>query len=262
MIAVRAVRAVRAARAVRVVRGARSASVCALALLSTISGGCGGRIEAAAVAGARAFADPKLSSSPFNGFSCATCHSASGPEGSPADGRRRIDPGYDLRDVVHRGSWWGGYETRLLDAVNYCVTTFMGGAPLSATEPRARQLYDYLDTVSPDDPAVPLPLTVVADIDPLTALRGDFDRGRTTYAAACARCHGAPHTGQGRITPRTSVIPEDTIAVFHEQARVVAIEKVRHGRFFNIGGVMPLYSAEALRDEDLADILAYLGLLP
>jgi hypothetical protein len=30
--------------------------------------------------------------------------------------------------------------------------------------------------------------------------------------------------------------------------------------FFNIGGVMPLYSLEALSDGDVVDLLAYLGL--
>jgi thiosulfate dehydrogenase len=41
---------------------------------------------------------------------------------------------------------------------------------------------------------------------------------------------------------------------------LVVIEKVRHGRFFNIGGDMPLFSQEALSDEDLGALLAYLEL--
>jgi thiosulfate dehydrogenase len=41
---------------------------------------------------------------------------------------------------------------------------------------------------------------------------------------------------------------------------VVVIEKTRHGRFFGVGGNMPLYSLEALSDEDLGALLAYLGL--
>jgi thiosulfate dehydrogenase len=38
------------------------------------------------------------------------------------------------------------------------------------------------------------------------------------------------------------------------------VEKVRHGRFFNIGGVMPFYTAEALSDQTIADILSHMGL--
>src|SRR6185503_13183616 len=41
---------------------------------------------------------------------------------------------------------------------------------------------------------------------------------------------------------------------------LVVIEKVRHGRFFNIGGEMPLFSEEALSDDDLGALLAYLEL--
>ena len=40
------------------------------------------------------------------------------------------------------------------------------------------------------------------------------------------------------------------------------IAKVRNGKFYNIGGVMPLYSVEALSDTSLADILAHLTLDP
>ena len=42
--------------------------------------------------------------------------------------------------------------------------------------------------------------------------------------------------------------------------QLVVIEKVRHGQFFGVGGNMPLYSLEALSDEDLGALLAFLGL--
>jgi thiosulfate dehydrogenase len=41
---------------------------------------------------------------------------------------------------------------------------------------------------------------------------------------------------------------------------LVVIEKVRHGRFFGIGGEMPLFSSEALPDPALGDLLEYLEL--
>ena len=44
------------------------------------------------------------------------------------------------------------------------------------------------------------------------------------------------------------------------EATRLIIEKVRHGQFFGVGGNMPLFSTEALKDEDLGAILTYLGL--
>jgi hypothetical protein len=43
-------------------------------------------------------------------------------------------------------------------------------------------------------------------------------------------------------------------------ARSVTVEKVRHGLFINIGGVMPFYTQEAMSDQTVADILVYMGL--
>ena len=205
--------------------------------------------------GVTVFHDSALSTSPINKFSCATCHTVGGSDS--------ILPGYDLRDVVYRPSWWGGYEMRLIDAMNYCLTEFMGGAPLSETDPRAKQLYEYFALSSPDNPAPALPLTVIK----LTSDLGDLapganpDSGRDLYGRACLQCHGQPHSGAGKLAPFISTIPEDTMKSFPAaQVRAVVVEKIRHGRFFNIGGFMPLYSMEAMSDRQVADILAYMGL--
>lgn len=222
--------------------------------------GCGQVI--ARDVGRQLFADTKLSTSPFNVFSCGTCHQV-GSTSTVSDGGAhsgRIDPGYDLFDVVHRPSWWGGYETSLLDSINYCLVEFMGGRALLASDVPARELYEYLNQNSPDNPARALPLTVVRNVDPLQMLTGDSNRGQDVYQRACQRCHGAPHTGAGRLSSRESIIPEDTLAVFPTNARAVVVEKIRHGKFFNIGGTMPLYSLEAISDQEIADTLAYLGL--
>lgn len=57
-----------------------------------------------------------------------------------------------------------------------------------------------------------------------------------------------------------SIIPEDTLKVFPDSARTVVVEKIRHGKFFNVGGNMPLYPAESISDQEIADVLSYLGL--
>lgn len=217
--------------------------------------GCGGtQTVPAATLGERHFSDPALSTSPFNAASCATCHQvAKAPVA-------RNDPGVNLYDVVHRPVWWGGYESTLLSAANYCLTEFMGGAALTMDDDRARELYEYLAQNSPDDPAPAMPLTVVKNVTPLTNLAGDAAHGKEVFDRSCRRCHGDPHTGNGRLSTKVSIIPNDTLKAFPTNARAVTVEKVRHGRFFNIGGIMPLYSAEAISDQEIADILAYLGL--
>jgi thiosulfate dehydrogenase len=248
------------------VRAAAGVCVLAAAALAVVAiGGCGDEQVSAAELGARRLRDPRLSTSPFNRSSCATCHRLAPPAGLPpvdADGRHpgAIDPGYNLADTVHRPSWWGGDQLRLLDAVNTCLTGFMGGRALEPDEDAARQIYEYLVTVSPDPAPPALPVTVVRTVDDLPDLAGDADRGRDVYDRACRRCHGAPHTGEGRTDDRASIIPEDTVMMFTDLARTAVVEKVRHGRLFHIGGVMPFYSLEVLADEELADVLSYVGL--
>lgn len=239
----------------------RIRALIAIAVLGLV--GCGPRKVPAAEIGQQLFQNAKLSTSPFNVFSCATCHTVgtATPELStqgPHSGR--IDPGYDLYGVTTRASWWGGYETRLLDAINTCLVEFMGGAELDPIDDRGRELYEYLAEHGPDAPTPALPLTVVKNVTGLTGLTGDAKRGEDVYGRSCHGCHGAPHTGSGRLGPKVSIIPEDTLKVFPDSARTVVVEKVRHGKFFNVGGLMPLYSAEAISDQEIADVLSYLGL--
>jgi thiosulfate dehydrogenase len=226
------------------------------ALAGSAGWACGEEEVPAATFGERLFRDPHLSTSPFNVFSCATCHQAIAEPVSPPP----LDAGFNLYNVVHRPSWWGGFETRLVDAINVCLTSFMGGGALDPAAPSARQLYEYLAAKSPLDPAPALPLTVVKIITDLPALTGDAARGADVYGRACRRCHGEPHTGAGRLATWVSVVPEDTINFFPQNARAVVVEKIRHGRFFDIGGVMPLYPVESISDEQIADLLAYIGL--
>ncbi|MDY7230077.1 c-type cytochrome [Hyalangium rubrum] len=221
--------------------------------------GCGGSgATPAADYGEELFQDSRLSESQFNSFSCATCHATTA---TPEPGR--MNAGYALHNVASRPNWWGGYETRLLDAVNFCYVNFMRGVtPLAPEDPKSRALYEYLVRLSPDPEAAALPLTVVKDITDVP--RGDIGRGGEVYRAACQTCHGELHTGKGRIAANASVLPEvvgDYDALFPGVPKqLVVIEKVRHGQFFGVGGNMPPYSREALSDADLGALLTYLGL--
>jgi thiosulfate dehydrogenase len=221
-------------------------------IAALLAAGCS---ESAAQYGKELFASTSVSPAKSNVFACATCHDVT-PTSS------KVRPGYTLFDSAVRASWWGGFETTLLDAINACVTNFMeeGGQPLAATDDKARALYAYLQSISPDGDASALPLTVVKNIVDIPS--GDAASGQQVWQSACATCHGDPHTGNGRLGSNVSLVPDDSIAAHGTDpktgARPVVIEKVRHGKFFNVGGVMALFSVEALSDDQLGQVLGYL----
>jgi thiosulfate dehydrogenase len=200
--------------------------------------------------GHQLFSSTSVSESGSNPFTCALCHDSTVAPTKPKSG-------YTLVNSTRRPSYWGGFELTLLDAMNQCVTNFMRGSPLGADDDKARSLYVYLSGLSSTEASADaLPLTIVKDIVDVPS--GDAVRGNQTYHAACGVCHGEPHTGAGRISEQQTIIPDDTIKMWDVRTRLVVIEKVRHGKFFNIGGNMPPFATERLGDGDLGDILAYL----
>lgn len=230
---------------------------CALITFLTVAamtGAACGPIDAAD-AGRELFANPRLSISPSNAFACATCH-ATTPDGS----EETKFSGYTLLGVSKRPMLWGDRYTQLIDAVNFCLTEFMRGEKLDMTNKNGLSLLAYLQSLD-GGPATARPLTVVQNINDVylaTLPPGDSGRGERLYDATCAICHGDVHSGKGRLDSRVSIIPDDTIKGFGAQARAVTIEKIRHGKFFGIGGNMPFYSLEALSDAELSDIVTFL----
>ena len=88
------------------------------------------------------------------------------------------------------------------------ATEFMGGRALAPDEDGARELYEYLAANSPDAPVPALPLTVVKNATGLTNLIADKTHGKDVYDRSCRRCHGDPHTGNGRLSSKVSIIPD------------------------------------------------------
>ncbi len=220
-------------------------------VVATLVAGCGSR--PAVDYGRALFSDATVSSAASNPFKCSTCHEVT------ATPTKQL-PGYVLYDSAVRAAWWGGSVQTLLDATNQCIYNFMRGNPLAADDDKGRALFVYLTSLSPDASAPTLPLTVVQNIVDVPS--GDAANGEQIWNHSCGNCHGAPHTGQGRLSDVVSLVPDDSIAAHGTDpktgARPVVIEKVRHGKFFNVGGNMPLFSLEALSDAQLGDILAYL----
>lgn len=227
-------------------------------LLLAALAACGGGEQTGAERGEELFASRSLSPSGNNLFSCATCHTA-----EPGDGVSDGEAGYRLYGVTLRPRFWGGDYDNVADAVDACLTFFMGGAELDTEDDDFHALYEYLVSISPDDaPSEALEFTVVETVRDVD--RGDPGRGEEVYDAACRTCHGTAFGASGSIISSEFNLP-DVTGSYDDlfpgiDPSLVVIEKVRHGRFFNIGGDMPLFSLEAMSDEDLGAVLSYLEL--
>lgn len=224
--------------------------------LCAVAAGCSAPVPAKEF-GAVVFNDPAFAGTRLNAYACSTCH-------TERVGDTRVLPGYAMTGVTKRTAFWGGQIERLIDAVSFCYQQYMFGAgPLDAEDVRAKALYEYLASLPGEEGAKDaLPFTVVHTVTVLTG--GDAKRGQAAYSAACRGCHGEAHSGSGQITSRANVLPEvtkDYARLFPAvDPALVVIEKVRHGNSFGLSGTMAPFSQEALSDEALADILAYLGL--
>lgn len=231
-------------------------SLLLLTLCVSACGGTGEMVDASS-RGAELAASPALSGSSFNQLSCTDCHAVD-------EGDERILPGYPLLGAASRPSFWGGYEPDLKSAVDFCLVYFMKGDPLDPKSEDARALYEYLVALGDRGVREALPLTVVPKITEAPA-RGDPARGAEIHQLACAGCHGAAGTGEGRLVSAAPILPDQARREAEEgfpefEPALVFTEKVRHGQFFGVGGNMPLYSLEALSDEDLGALLSFYGL--
>jgi thiosulfate dehydrogenase len=208
--------------------------------------------------GEELFDSAELSPSSLNVFTCATCHTAERGDGV-TDGRA----GYRLFGAARRTRFWGGDFDSLREAVDACLVFFMKGDPLDPEADDFHALFEYLVSIAPEDaPVEMLPFTVVENVTDVE--RGDAARGEQVYDRSCRNCHGDAFTADGSILRSEVNLPgiTDTYDELFPgvDPSLVVIEKVRHGRFFNVGGDMALFSREAMSDEDLGAILTYLEL--
>jgi thiosulfate dehydrogenase len=207
------------------------------------------------------FNDPSVVPTSLNSYSCSTCHEATAGEAGGA-----ILPGAPLAGATKRPSFWGGQELELLRSINHCLYYFMlSDKAWEAEDVEARALYAYLESLPADSAAEqPAAFTVAYEVKDVPT--GDGARGGELYTGACASCHGPAHTGTGRLVQRAPILPEQTLEEHPSpkyndfDRRLVFIEKVRHGGFIGYGGEMPPFSVEKLSDQDLGDIITFLGI--
>jgi thiosulfate dehydrogenase len=205
--------------------------------------------------GAALVANPRLSDSNFNAVACTTCHRDADDDNAP-----RIASSFD--GMARRPTYWNGEVERLIDAVNFCATRFMRSSDVDSTDPKWRAVYEYLLSRSPATlPSTPVDATFVENVTTINT--GSARAGEAVWNTTCAGCHGDKVTGRGRLDESMSLVPQASIEYGEENGfppSLVLIEKVRHGGFFGVGGVMPPFSVEALSDEDLGALLSYLEL--
>lgn len=218
---------------------------------------CGGdekNERSAADRGRELFTSPTLSRNSYNDLACVSCHVISADD-------TRLLPGAPMPGVLARPSYWGGDELDLLESLNQCLTGFMlETRGLAHDDPRAVDLYAFFESLPPIWPEAQ-PFSFVREIGAVPV--GDVARGEAVYAAACLSCHGAVHTGEGRTVELAVVIPEETLSVHGDDPtydlRTILTEKIRHGRYLGFGGFMPPFSQERLSDQDVGDLLAFMG---
>ena len=234
----------------------RASIVLAFALAGAACGGTETKEEhgTAADHGAFLFGRKSTSDSRENLFSCATCHSTT-PDAS------RLAVGGPLAGAIERPSYWGGAVFDLLAAINACRIQFMSARdPWLDSDEDAKAMYGYLKSLPATSPGAQ-PFTVVRTVQDVS--NGDAAQGGAVFERACAPCHGAIHTGKGRVGTIVPRLPEDTVrehvGYTPREVRLVFVEKTRHGGFLGYGGAMPPFSTEALSDADLGALLAFLG---
>lgn len=237
----------------------RSGDVKVAVCILFFAGACGTNVDTVTARGdavdhGRAlFQDPAASPSQSNTFSCATCHPSD-------DGPARIFSGAALGGAVGRSSLWGGQENDLLRSINDCRSYFMDAAsPWTADDEEAKAMFAYLVALEPKSTDA-APFTRVLAITDVPA--GDAAVGATVFAETCKVCHGSLHDGAGKLATFIPSLPDDTVnshaSLGAAAVRLVFIEKVRHGAFVATGS-MPPFSREVLSDQDLGNVLSYLG---
>jgi mono/diheme cytochrome c family protein len=199
------------------------------------------------------FSDPQASNAVANPFSCATCH-----PGGDAPGR--VFPGGSLAGVTTRTTFWGGQRNDLLEAVNDCRLSFMDApAPWTTDDEDAKAMYAYLASLT--GPPTPIAFTPVPKAPDLPA--GDPAQGKTLFEVTCRPCHGALHSGDGRLGTFIPRLPDDVDAAHTTLAigdrRLVYLRKIREGAFRDGAGSMPPFAREALSDAEVGSVLAFLG---
>lgn len=208
---------------------------------------CGERDEGSPIEitdGERVFSEPLADG---NTFTCSTCHATIEPS---TDGLTR--PGHPLSGATSRASFKNGQLTELLDAVNSCQVEWMNAEPWTQDDPAWLALFEFLDQI--EGPSDPVSFEVVqppAELD-----GGDALAGREFFNASCSVCHARDGIGS-QLAPPVSMRGLDPELI----ARRVRTSGRTESSVYDglTGGVMPFWAADRISDQQLLDVIAWIG---
>jgi len=182
--------------------------------------------------------------------SCAHCHAVVAAEKERKE-TDHIRPGPPLLDTAHRGKWKTWREKKTFESAAaagaHCAEVYQG-RKLSAEQTKA--LDAYLRSISPGKDVKPLDWKYKTPL-PESLDGGDAAKGEKKVALFCGGCHG----------PTDDHYQAELRKGRYKKAGVA--QRVRGytspTKFKPEGRQMSFFGKERLSDEDLLDILAYLG---
>ena len=189
-----------------------------------------------------------------NQAACITCHgNEPGIKGNS---------GNSMVDIAYRTSFKGGGATSLLAGANACVTGWMGGTALTATDAKWKKLEAYLQSIS--DPAVTAPNPLTPEVLASTAAYetayagGDATAGAAKYATYCARCHDKGLRLGAVLTPGLATLKTRAIGAIAQKVRTSGPPPSSMADTVDATpGPMPFFEPADLSAADLKDIIAY-----
>lgn len=190
-----------------------------------------------------------------NQADCATCHDD--------DGNKRGRSGASMRDIAYRSAFKGGDAPTLLDGTNACVTGWMGGAALTATDEAFVQLEAYLQSIS--DPAVTTPNALAPEVLENEAAYeaayagGDAAAGAAKYSQSCGGCHDAGKNVGLVASPAKAALGTRSVGRIAQKVRTSGPPPSgTQDSSDSTPGPMPFFEPADLSTEDLKDIIAHL----
>jgi cytochrome c553 len=187
-----------------------------------------------------------------NQATCATCHSN--------DGTQNPYSGYTMKNIAYHTAFKG---PTLLDAVNACVTGWMGGPALSEGDAEWGALRGYLQSISDPTATAPNVLSpeVLGDEAAYDAsyAGGDAAAGRAKYEAHCGSCHdGGLVVGATPSPPRAALAGYSAGRIAQQVRTSGPPPSDAAGGADTTPGPMPFFEPGDLPAGDLRDIVAFL----
>jgi len=190
-----------------------------------------------------------------NQAKCSTCH------GNTANAATY--PGDSLFNIAYHTSFKGGDAPTLRDAVNACVTGWMGGSALTADSAAWKALEGYLQSIS--DPAVTTPNTLMPEVLADEAAYadaydgGDATAGAVAFADHCARCHGLGLKVGTASAPSKGALGVLDVGYIAQKVRTSGPPPSGTNDATDLTpGPMPFFEPDELSADALANIIAYL----